>query len=207
MKLLVRIHVTGDNDNGVNAAEVELNDSAIKHIFQLSKKAGNNNTISEFDYSPELGWTELNLEDNDLDKGYTLAYRDLDRLPSGEVKGTKNKKPKVFVFETDARKDCVMLNVNDTDFWWEGYFKHTDIKWDTSPIPLSFLYLKVKVKSAPKKKSDLNMTAAEMNAIHEKIAAGINQGLNAREIVDTFQRHITKAQLVRVIWELLERSH
>jgi hypothetical protein len=51
------------------------------------------------------------------------------------------------------------------------------------------------------------MTADQMNAIHEKIAAGINHGLNANEIVDTFQRHITKAQLVRVIWELIDRGN
>jgi hypothetical protein len=205
MKILVGVHVASDYDAGVNAAQIELNDTAIKHILKLSKKAGKNNTISEYDYSPELGNTELNLEDNDLDKGYTLAYRDLDRLPSGEVKGAKNKRPKVFVFESDARKDCVALNVNDTEFWWDGYFKHTEVKWATSAIPL--IFLPNKLIPAPKNKSDQSMTTEQMNALHEKIAAGMNQGLNALEIMDTFNRHITKAQLVRVIMELIERKH
>jgi hypothetical protein len=50
------------------------------------------------------------------------------------------------------------------------------------------------------------MTTAEMNAIHEKIAQGIAHGLNAREIDRTFQRHVTKAQLIRCMIELIERG-
>jgi hypothetical protein len=201
MNILVRVLVASDYDAGVNAAKIELNDAAIKHILQLSKKAGKNNTISEFDYSPELGTTDIDLEDNDLDNGSTLSYRDIDKLSDEESQQA------VFGLSEDARKDCVSLNVNDTDFWWDGYLKHSEIKWDTSLIPLSFLPQELNVKPTPKKKSDLNMTTEQINAIHEKIARGINHGLNAREIVDTFQRHITKAQLVRVIWELIERGH
>ena len=94
-----------------------------------------------------------------------------------------------------------------TDFWWEGYFKHTSVSWETSQIPLSFLPQSLNVKPTPKKKSDLNMTAEQMNAIHNKIASGMNHGLNAREIVDTLNKDTTKAQLVRCIWELIERSN
>ena len=199
-KILVRVHIPGDADYNVNAAQIELSDKDIKRIFQLSKKAGFRDTVNTYDYSPELGWTELNLEDNDLNKGTTLSYRNIDKLPKKE-----SKEPRVFVYETDARKDCVQLYVNDTDFWWEGHFKHTNNTWSTSPIPLTFLP-KI-VTSSQNQKSDLNMTPEQMNAIHEKIASGINHGLNAREIVTTFNRHITKAQLVRVIWELMERKH
>jgi hypothetical protein len=201
MKLLVKVRIANDYDDDVNAALIELNDAAIRSIFKLSRKAGKHSTISNYDYSPELGNTDLNLEDNDLNEGTTLAYRNLDKLLLKELK------LEAFKINPDARKDGVSINVNDIDFWWEGYFKHTSIKWETSMIPLSFLPQKLNVKSTPKKKSDLNMTADQMNAIHEKIAAGINHGLNANEIVDTFNRHITKAQLVRVIWELIDRGN
>lgn len=191
--ILVRVHNDGLN---VNAAKIELN---VLNIFQLSRKAGKNNTISEWDYSPELGTTEINLEDNTLNKGYTLPYRNLNKLPKSESKLV------AFTLEKDARIDCPQLFVNDTDFWWEGYFKHTNTKWDTSMIPLTFL--KKKLNRKPKnQKSDLNMTPEQMNAIHEKIACGMNHGLNAHEIVDTFNRHITKAQLVRVIVEHIYRE-
>ena len=195
--ILVRVHNDGLN---VNAAKVELNDKDVLNIFQLSRIAGKNNTISDlWDYSPELGTTEINLEEYTLNKGYTLPYRNLNKLPKSESKLI------AFTPEKDARIDCPQLYVNDTDFWWEGYFKHTNIKWDTSMIPLTFL--KEKLNRKPKKqKSDLFQTPEQMNAIHKKIAAGMNHGLNAQEIVDTFNRHITKAQLVRVIMEHIDRE-
>jgi hypothetical protein len=115
----------------------------------------------------------------------------------------------VFGALPEGRSELVMLHVDGTDFWWEGVFKHTDVHWETRMIPLSFLpqptaaAKKVQSGSLP----DLNMTAEQMNAIHEKIAAGMNHGLNAREIERTFNQHITKAQLVRIIMELIERNH
>ena len=50
------------------------------------------------------------------------------------------------------------------------------------------------------------MTVEQMNAIHEKIAQGANHGLNAHEIEATFNRHVTKAQLIRCIVELIQRN-
>ena len=116
---------------------------------------------------------------------------------------------KVFASLEDVRIDVSQLNVDEHDFWWEGYFKHTDIRWTTNLIPLDFLPQKLRPQSGKSQtaKPDLEMTAEQMNAIHEKIAAGIAAGLNAREIEATFQRHVTKAQLIRCMMELLERNH
>jgi hypothetical protein len=202
MDILVGVHVVGDWDDGINVAKISLDEAAIKCIFQLSKGAGKN-TLSCYDYSPELGTTDLDLDNNGP------QYRDLSKL-SEEERNLISDGCLVFK-DAETRKDCVQLYVNDTDFWWTGLFKHTEIAWETALIPLAFLPQEFRATPAKKVQSgslpDLNMTAEEMNAIHEKIAAGINQGLNAREIDATFQRHVTKAQLIRLLMEHIERNH
>lgn len=191
MDILVGVHIAGDYNPGINAAKISLDDSRIKEIYKLSRRAKRGEIITTYDSTPDLGTSDLDLEDQQV--------KDIAKLSEEESQQA------VFgALPSEGRSELITLHVDGTDFWWEGVFKHTDVHWETRTISLSLL---PEIKATPKKKSDLDMTPEQMNAIHEKISAGINSGLNAQEIVDTFNRHITKAQLVRVIWELLERSH
>ena len=103
----------------------------------------------------------------------------------------------------------VELHVDKTDFYFEGVFKHTDTHWETRLIPLTFLIPNINLATKKKhnlKKPDLDMTVKQMNFIHEKIAQGANHGLNAHEIEATFNRHVTKAQFIHCIVELIQRN-
>jgi hypothetical protein len=198
MNLLAGIHIGSDwNDAGINAVQINLDDNAIKHILKLAKRVKEGQTVVEYDYSPELGTSQVDLQNE-------CPYCNIADLSSmmgdNEVFTSKqsdnNKDP--------IRTECVQIHIDSTDFWWEGMFKHTDISWETRMIPLSFLPQDLKPASKPK--ADLNMTSQKINDIKVKIAAGMSQGLNVREIDDTFQRHVTRAQLIRVIWDLIENN-
>lgn len=198
MNLLVGIHIGSDwNDARINAAQINLDDKHIKHILKLAKRVKEGQTVVEYDYSPELGTSQVDLQNES-------PYRNIADLSAmmgdDEVFTSKqsdnNKDP--------IRTDCVQIHVDGTDFWWEGMFKHTDVHWETRMIPLSFLPQDFKPTS--KTKADLNMSSQKINDIKVKIAAGMSQGLNAREINNTFQRHVTRAQLIRVIWDLIENG-
>ena len=198
MDILVEIHIGSDWDGGgFNCARLSLGDKAIKNILKLAKRARNGQTIQEFDYTPELGITDLDIENR--------HYLDIAKLSEEDPQQAVFMAPDAN--SSDApRVDVVQLNVDSTSFWFEGRFKHTDLHWETRMIPLEFLPQPAK-QSGKATAADLDMTAEEMNAIHEKIAKGIAHGLNAREIEATFNRHVTKAQLVRCMIELIERSH
>ncbi|MBE3144537.1 MAG: hypothetical protein IMZ61_11530 [Planctomycetes bacterium] len=218
MDILVGIHIASDwNDGGFNCARLSLDDKAIKHIFKLAGRAKQGQTITEYDYTPELGTTTLNLEN---DQGG--QYRDMATPELGTT--TLNLENDVPVLAsllvlrtftapandspTAPRIDVCQLHVDSTDFWFEGRFKHTDVVWETRMIPLSFLPQEFRPAARQSGRlPDLNMTTQKMNDIHVKIAQGMSQGLNAHEIDRTFQRHVTKAQLIQCMIELIERSH
>jgi len=35
--------------------------------------------------------------------------------------------------------ECNTLNVTDDDFFWSGYYKHTDVRWETDTVRLAVL--------------------------------------------------------------------
>ena len=209
MDILTQVHINNDfDDTGIDAAIISLDEKAIKHIFQLARKAGKHISVQEFDYTPSMGTTELDF--NAYKDGH--PYIDLDNIPAlDKAEGYTPLKREEMFKPLEARIDVCQLNVDKTDFWWEGCFKHTDIRWTTQLIPLAFLPQPAKQSETQtdqaKARPDLNMTAVQMNAIHEKIASGMNHGLNAREINRTFNRHVTKAQLIRLLMEHIERNH
>lgn len=196
MDLVVGIHVSGDADFGINAAKISLDDSRIKDILKMAKRARRPGEIlTAYDGTPDLGTSDLDLENDQI--------RNLTELTEEESQQA------VFGLSDEGRSELVMIYIDGKEFWWEGVFKHTDIRWETRSIPLSILPQepkKVRAKTTTPK-SDLNMTPEQMNSIHEKIARGISNGLNAREIEKTFNRHVTKAQLIRCLMELIERTH
>lgn len=193
MDLLVGVHIQGDYNPGITAAKISLDESRIKDILKMARRARRpGEVLSAYDSTPDLGTSDLDLEDQQV--------RDIARLTEEESQQA------VFgAAVNEGRSELVMLYIDGTDFWWEGVFKHTDVRWETRMIPLSLLPQPAKIQSGSL--PDLEMTAEEMNAIHEKIARGIASGLNAREIDRTFNRHVTKAQLIRCMIELIERDH
>jgi hypothetical protein len=205
MDILVGVHVETDWNDGIDAALISLNKAAIRNIFRMAKRAGKHHTITEYDYTPELGKSII-----DLDTADDTSYRNIEELSAMMGDNEIFKSLQDTSLKNPVRSEIVTLHVDNSDFWWEGVFKHTDIHWETRMIPLSFLPQKLRPQTKPKQsggpKADLNMTTEQMNAIHEKIAQGVSQGLNAREIVATFQRHVTKAQLIRCMIELIERG-
>ncbi len=46
---------------------------------------------------------------------------------------------KVALKEFEGRMECNTLNVTDDDFFWSGYYKHSDIRWETDTIRLAVL--------------------------------------------------------------------
>ena len=46
---------------------------------------------------------------------------------------------KVALKEFDGRMECHTLNVTDSDFFWSGYYKHTDVRWETDTVLLTVL--------------------------------------------------------------------
>ena len=202
MIILVGLHIGSDwNDAGINSALITLDNKAIKHILKLAKRAKDGQTVLEYDYTPELGTSQVDLQNES-------SYRNVADLSAmmcdTEIFTSKQSEDN----DEPIRTECVQLHVDKTDFWWEGLFKHTDIHWETRMIPLSLLPQNLKpVEKKSGELTDLNMKVEDMNAIHEKIAAGMNSGLNAREIEATFHRHVTKAQLIRCLCELIERRY
>jgi len=41
--------------------------------------------------------------------------------------------------EFEGRVECVTLNVTATDVFWSGYYKHTDVRWETTSVSLQNL--------------------------------------------------------------------
>lgn len=41
--------------------------------------------------------------------------------------------------EPNIGSDCETLDVTATDFFWSGYYKNIDAKWETKQLPLSVL--------------------------------------------------------------------
>ena len=198
MDLLVKVIIGGEYNSHISAAKISLDDALINEIFKLSRRATRGKISTVYDSTPSLGTSDLDLENHPIKDLATLTEEESQQV--------------VFKKDDEVRMEFIELHVDSTDFWWEGAFKHTNSPWETEQIPLSLLPKLAESKPQTKKIQsgslpDLNMTAEQMNAIHEKIACGMNHGLNAREIDVTFQRHVTKAQLIRVIMELLERNH
>ena len=67
------------------------------------------------------------------------------RNKAGELIGLETEerivldKPLFIPLDRQAWLDCVMLKVTHEEVHWEGYIKHTDVRWETAAIPLSIL--------------------------------------------------------------------
>jgi hypothetical protein len=204
MKILVQVHIEGDFLTKINTALIDLSDTDIMRIFKQSRKVKSGQTFSASDYTPDLGKSEIwynndTEEESDITTVYNDNYLNYDKLPK-----VFNGQP-TFEKVTEDSIDTVELNVDSTDFWWSGVFKHTTCRWETRMIPIKFLPQELGARTTTPKAVQA-ITVAQLNAIHKNIEAGMEKGLNAREIESTLLKKATKAQLVSVIMELLERN-
>lgn len=192
MNILVQVYIMDEWCDDVNMASISLDDAAIKHIRQLSKKA-KRTRISEWDSTPELG--------NFIDSDGCPCPEDEFFAEIPYLSQTPEEIPKVFKVNEDFRTDVCELHVDGEDFWYSGHIKHTDTVWETKMIPVSFLpQTEPKIKPA-KPKADLNLSLEDRVTILEKIAAGVNSGLNDREIAEVSLKGVSKAHLVACIRE------
>lgn len=102
-------------DDRADAAIIEICSDRIERIKKLAaacKELGVYK-IAEFDYTPQIMANDYD-HDGPLDE-------------PGPLK------------EYEGRMECHMLNVTDSDFFWTGYYKHSDIRWETDTILLKEL--------------------------------------------------------------------
>ena len=183
LEILVQTHIANEYNNEFNAAKILLNDDLIKLIFRLSKRAGKDRTIKEWECSPEVGNSEIDL---DIDH-----YRNTEDL-SSMMGDTEVFKP------SDSRIDTVELNVTKTHFWWTGYFKFSGETWETREIPLDILPQELRQVPRPKKTPELNPQLLE--EILELARSG-----DTLKPIDGIEipKKITKVHLLLVIQKLM----
>ena len=46
---------------------------------------------------------------------------------------------KIALKKFEERIECSTLNVTDSDFFWSGYYKHTDVRWETDTVLIKSL--------------------------------------------------------------------
>jgi hypothetical protein len=105
---------------------------------------------SEF-FSDNADYAIIDLDAATIERIKTLsaAVRDLKVYKVSEFNHTcdfmvadwdaKPDNGKVALKEFEGRMECNTLNVTDSDFFWSGFYKHTDIRWETDTVLLAVL--------------------------------------------------------------------
>jgi hypothetical protein len=116
---ILEVHIASEFDHGPEVAVVEMTstlDARIRQLAAAAKVLGVYK-VSEFNGSPDFFLRDYDAEENDG----PIAYR----IPEDEDE------------ENTCRVECVTLNVTADDYYWSGYVKHTNIRWETDTISLS----------------------------------------------------------------------
>jgi glucose-6-phosphate 1-dehydrogenase len=97
----------------------------VKLAQDVKARYGHFHQLTFFEYGPVVFGGELEgLEQADkLEKEERLVLE----------------KPLFIPLDRQARLDCVMLKVTHEEVNWEGYIKHTDVRWETAAIPVNIL--------------------------------------------------------------------
>lgn len=121
MKLTLSITTSGEFTEGPEVAVVEIDDHLKSRILQLASavKILNVYSVREFNGYPTF---LMRAHDQETENGPIVL-----REPEGGFE------------EMACRTECVTLNVTDSGFYWNGYVKHTDIRFETQTVPLSDL--------------------------------------------------------------------
>lgn len=186
MDLLISACPDSEWDNSFNCVRIYLDENLIKRIFRLSRKAGKNNTVTEFESSPVPGNTTIDFTD--------YNYRNIEDLSS--MMGDDE----IFKENTEVSVDVLELYVDNTDFWWTGQFKHSGGGWRTRMIPLSILPQELRI--IPPKKTPQELSPQQIEEILTIARSGIEPLTPGTEI----PKHITRAHLFQVIKLLLKKD-
>lgn len=119
---ILKIHVEdefcdGEDDNGNALALARIllscdDVSEVKRLSELVKKE-HLYAVKRFDYTPEY-------------------FSDYEGFDWDGYKGEET-------VEWKGRVDVVCLHVTDDSFRWEGYLKHTNIRWSTESVEIKEL--------------------------------------------------------------------
>ncbi len=120
-KKILEVHIGSEFDHGPEVAVVEITstiDARIRQLAAAAKVLGAYK-VSEFNGSPDFFLRDYDVEEDDG----PIAYR----TPEDEDEGNA------------CRVECVTLNVTADDYYWSGYIKHTNIRWETDTVPLGLV--------------------------------------------------------------------
>jgi hypothetical protein len=121
IKKILEVHIGSEFDHGPEVAVVEITttlDARIRQLAAAAKVLGVYK-VSEFNSSPDFFLRDYDAVENDG----PIAYR----TPEDEEEGNT------------CRAECVTLNVTADDYYWSGYVKHTNIRWETDTVPLGLV--------------------------------------------------------------------
>jgi hypothetical protein len=119
IKKILEIHIGSEFDHGPEVAVVEITSTLGARIRQLAAAAKVLGVykVSEFNGSPDFFLRDYDAEEEDG----PIAYR----TPEDEDE------------ENACRVECVTLNVTANDYYWSGYVKHANVRWETETVPLA----------------------------------------------------------------------
>ncbi len=115
---ILEVHIGSEFDHGPEVAVVEITSTLEARIRQLAAAAKVLGVykVSEFNGSLDFFLRDYDAEEEDG----PIAYR----TPEDEDE------------ENACRVECVTLNVTANDYYWSGYVKHTNVRWETETVPL-----------------------------------------------------------------------
>jgi len=121
IKKILEVHIGSEFDHGPEVAVVEITstlDARIRQLAAAAKVLGVYK-VSEFNCFPDFFLRDYDAEEEDG----PIAYR----TPEYEDE------------ENACRVECVTLNVTADDYYWSGYVKHTNVRWETDTVPLGLV--------------------------------------------------------------------
>jgi len=119
VKKILKIHISNEFAEGPEAAIIDIDNKLQSRIQQLASAAKILDVYSVREFN---GYPEFFMRDHD-NEGETIIPRP----------------PKDGNEEMACRVECVTLNVTSSDFYWSGYVKHTDIRFETETVNLNDL--------------------------------------------------------------------
>lgn len=147
MKLTLDVHVHDEYFDGPEKAIVEIDRKYVAHILELSKVVKNLKVYC--------------IEEFD----YSPEYFDVDY--DNEEKLIPNE---------DFRAEAVLLHITETNFYWGGLVKHTNIHWETGSAPIKLLQEAMRVWKTPKK----NLPTLIGSLKHPEVALELERRLKGK---------------------------
>ena len=111
-----------ESGNTLNLAKIELSSAQIERIKHLSELVKENKLycVKQFDYTPE----------------YFYEIKGSDSAEETPFYDPQNAEETI---EWQGRVECICLKVTSDSFQWDGYIKHTNIRWATDSVQIEDL--------------------------------------------------------------------